>query len=179
MEESFLHFVWKYKLFNQNDLKTTDGKPLKILSCGVHNRDAGPDFLNAKIKIGNTIWAGNIEVHIRSSDWNKHNHSEDEAYKNVILHAVFEHDKTIKRKSGETIPALKLEFEKSIFEKYTYLQIAKESIACSAYLQNVDTFFINNWIDRLGVERLERKATEIRQRWEKNNKDIEQTLYEQ
>ena len=179
MEESFLHFVWKYKLFNQNEIKTTDGEPLRILNPGLHNHDAGPDFANAKIKIGNTIWAGNVEVHLRSSDWEKHNHSDDEAYQNVILHVVYEHDKQIQRKNGEIIPAFRLRFDNSIFEKYTYLQIAKESIACSTYLQHIDHFFINNWVDRLGVERLERKASEIGQRWKRNNRDIEQSFYEQ
>lgn len=179
MEESFLHFVWKYKLYNQKELTTIEGDRLEILATGFLNHDAGPDFQNAKIKIGNTIWVGNIEVHLRSSDWEKHNHSDDKAYENVILHVVYEHDKRIFRKNGELIPALKLEFEKSIFEKYTYLQIAKESIGCSTYLNNIDSFFIHNWIDRLGVERLERKAVEINRRWEKNNKDTEQTFYEQ
>ncbi len=179
MEESFLHFVWKYKLYFQDNLKTTDNEPLEIRSTGTHNYDSGPDFSNARIKIENTIWAGNVEIHLRSSDWNRHKHFNDDAYQNVILHVVYEHDKPIYRKNGTIIPVLKLEFDKSIFERYTYLQIAKESIGCSIFIHNVDSFFVNNWIDRLGIERIERKSKEIKYRWERNNKDLEQTFYEQ
>jgi hypothetical protein len=179
MEESFLHFIWKYKLYNQQNLATTDDEPVVIINSGIHNRDAGPDFTNAKVKIGNTIWAGNIEIHLRSSDWQKHNHSQNGAYNNVILHVVYENDTSIYNNHGEKIPVVELQFDKSIFEKYTYLQITKESIGCSNYLHQIDKLFINNWIDRLSAERLEKKSREIQNRWERNNKDIEQTFFEQ
>src|SRR6056300_584573 len=92
MTEDYLHYIWKYKLFNQVGLKTTEEVEVEILNFGFHNHDSGPDFSQGKVKIGETLWAGNIEIHIRSSDWLKHNHQLDEAYDTVVLHVVYEHD---------------------------------------------------------------------------------------
>ena len=97
MNESFLHHLWKLKLFNQENLKTSEGEVIEIVKAGQHNRDAGPDFFNAKIKIGKTLWAGNVEIHLRSSDWQKHFHHTDKEYDNIILHVVEEDDFEIKR----------------------------------------------------------------------------------
>src|ERR1700757_5222610 len=90
--EDFLHYVWKFRLFDKADLKTVDGDEIEIHSVGIHNTDAGPDFQNARIRIGGTVWAGNVEVHVPSSDWVKHNHTTDKAYDNVILHVVYRDD---------------------------------------------------------------------------------------
>ena len=83
--EDFLHYIWKFKRFNTQELTTTDGEAIQILKTGIHNQDAGPDFFNAQLKIGNTLWAGNVEIHIKSSDWDAHQHQTDAAYNNVIL----------------------------------------------------------------------------------------------
>jgi hypothetical protein len=90
--EDFLHYVWKFRLFDKTNLKTADGESIEIYSAGLHNTDSGPDFHNARIKIGDTTWAGNVEVHVPSSDWRKHNHTTDNAYNNVILHVVYRDD---------------------------------------------------------------------------------------
>ena len=123
MKEDLLHFVWRTKRFDLFALKTTEGEQIQIQSFGEHNTHSGPDFFNAKIKIGDTLWAGNVEMHLNSSDWNKHNHSDDRAYDNVILHVVLKEDEPIFRKSGERIPALEL--KKRISEKLskTYLKL--------------------------------------------------------
>ena len=92
MKESILHYVWQNKLFQAHNLKTTAGESVEIIDVGRHNTDAGPDFFNAKIKIADTIWAGNIEIHTCSTDWNRHNHQTDSAYNNVILHVVHKAD---------------------------------------------------------------------------------------
>ena len=89
MSEDFLHYIWKFKLFDQKQLFTTDNESVEILKAGEHNFDSGPDFFNAKIKISNTLWAGNVEVHINASDWNKHNHHFDKVYDNVFLHVLY------------------------------------------------------------------------------------------
>ena len=88
MKEEFLHFIWKHQLFQKDSLFAEDGEPLQILNPGRHNSHAGPDFFDARIKIGGTLWAGNIEIHIRASDWNKHGHQNDPVYRNTILHVV-------------------------------------------------------------------------------------------
>lgn len=108
MTEDYLHYCWKYKMFDSNSLKTSSGEELEIISYGYHNHDSGPDFSEGKVKIGNTIWAGNIEIHINSSDWMKHNHQKDKAYDSVVLHVVFNHDKEIELTKGSVLPVLEL-----------------------------------------------------------------------
>ncbi len=93
MEEKILYFIWKYKLYNKNKLQTSQGLRLEIHNPGIQNFDSGPDFTNAKIKIGDTLWAGNVEIHVKASDWYAHKHQNDKAYNNVILHVVFDCDK--------------------------------------------------------------------------------------
>src|SRR3954470_18817547 len=101
MNEKLLHFIWKFRLFKQTGLLSTSGEKIEVIHQGIHNRDAGPDFQNAKIKIGNTLWAGNVEIHISSGDWFLHRHQHDPAYDNVILHVVYESgNKTALRKNG-------------------------------------------------------------------------------
>jgi hypothetical protein len=100
--EDFLHYVWKFRLFDRLDLQTEDGEVLEIFSTGVHNTDSGPDFHNARIKIGETLWAGNVEVHLSASDWQKHGHTTDDAYNNVILHVVYNNDLPLKLNNGRT-----------------------------------------------------------------------------
>ena len=107
-KEDFLHYIWKYKLFDTSNLFTHNGIAITVLNFGLHNTDAGPDFFNGKVKIGATTWAGNIELHINSSDWIKHKHQDDKAYDNVVLHVVYNTDKDILDKEGNVIPTLEL-----------------------------------------------------------------------
>lgn len=106
--EDFLHYVWQFRSFDFNGLQTTRGENLKIINPGLLNKNAGPDFFHAKIEIGDTIWAGNVEIHLKSSDWLKHNHQLNPAYENVILHVVYEHDAEINRMDGSILPVLEL-----------------------------------------------------------------------
>ncbi|HEY6913800.1 MAG TPA: DUF2851 family protein, partial [Paludibacter sp.] len=108
MKESILHYVWQNKLFAAHNLQSTDGELVEVVDVGKYNTDSGPDFFNAKIKIGDTLWAGNVEIHTRSTDWNKHNHQTDKAYDSVILHVVSEVDGEVYRIDGERIPQVKL-----------------------------------------------------------------------
>src|ERR1041384_6150879 len=106
MQEEFLWYIWKFRLFDNNDLKTTTGETIQVLKTGEHNTDSGPDFFNARIKIGGTEWAGNVEIHTSASDWHKHKHTTDKAYDSIILHVVHEADEKLFRKGGEEIPTL-------------------------------------------------------------------------
>lgn len=179
MTEEFLHYIWKFKLYDL-PMKLVSGEQFSIIDTGQHNSDAGPDFFNAKIKIGNTVWAGNVEIHIKSSDWFAHKHQNDKAYDNIILHVVFENDKEIKRKSGETIPVFELKglIHEGLFNRYATFMNSKAGVPCERQIREVDRFLINNWLDRLLVERLEQKATEVRERLEFNGNNWEQTFYE-
>ena len=109
MKEDFLHFVWKEQLFDTAALKTEDGQLVQIIDKGQYNHSAGPDFFNCQIQFDNIIWAGNIEIHIKSSDWYKHNHQDDHSYDNVILHVVLVHDMNVHRKDRSIIPTITLQ----------------------------------------------------------------------
>src|SRR5687768_3341517 len=108
MTEAFLHHAWKYRLFRTPSLETLTGDTIEILKPGLHNHHAGPDFFNARIRIGETIWAGNVEIHIRASDWYRHNHETDRSYDNIVLHVVYDADVPVKRNNGIEIPVLEL-----------------------------------------------------------------------
>ena len=108
IREDFLHYLWRLKRFDLSNLYTTTGESIQILNVGEHNHDSGPDFFNAQIKIGSTVWAGNVEIHVNASEWIKHQHFKDPAYENVILHVVLEEDQAIYHSNGERIPCLEL-----------------------------------------------------------------------
>ncbi len=180
MKEEFLHYVWQYKLFETGNLKTTDNQEIKIIKSGQLNSNSGPDFFNAQIKIGDTIWAGNIEIHLKSSEWNHHQHQNDAAYNNVILHVVYEHDLEVNNTKNQIIPTLELKnrLNSSLINNYQSLIKSKSWIACQSQLKIVDSFTINSWMERLVYERLERKVSEIEQILNQNKNDWESTYYQ-
>jgi hypothetical protein len=180
MNEDFLHHLWKFRLYNSIGLKTTVGEELQILKTGQHNTDGGPDFFNSQIKIGKTKWAGNVEVHLKSSDWKKHAHDKDGAYKNVILHVVYENDEDVFSSDGNKIAALELKdrFNPKIYENYLKLIESKEWIPCQKYISNVDRITITSWLERLLVERLESKTQLILDSLKLNRNNWEETFYQ-
>lgn len=180
MLEEFLHYLWKFRLFDGKDLITQSGEPIEILKVGEPNTDSGPDFFNAKIKMGKTLWAGNVEIHIRASDWEVHKHQHDKAYDNVILHVVHEADKAIRRKNGEMIPTLELNgrVPKDIYQKYLIFKASKDWIPCGKQIKHVDSFTLHHWLDRLLIERLERKSAPILESLKQNNNNWEETFYQ-
>ena len=180
MTEEFLHYIWKFRLFEQSLLHAQSGEEVEIIKVGEHNTDAGPDFFNSKIKIGETTWAGNVEVHINSSDWRKHQHQSDKAYDNIILHVVFNNDSEIRRNSGKLIPVLELKnrTDFSLFNKYKQLLENKSWVPCQKQVTEVDTFTINNWLSRLLVERLERKSHLITETLKLNKYNWQETFYQ-
>lgn len=179
MTEEFLHFIWRNRLFQQSGFVTETGEEVQILKTGEHNTHAGPDFFNARIKIGKTTWAGNVEMHLRASDWSRHKHMQDKAYGNIILHVVLEQDEPIFRKDGKVIPSISLKnkFDSELYKKYQQLIENSNWIPCAKQVSSVDAFTVNSWLDRMLVERLESKAEEITSSLEKNKNNWEETFY--
>jgi hypothetical protein len=163
MRESFLHFLWRWRRFDAQNLTTTDGQALEIQHPGEWNDHAGPDFFNARLRIGDTTWAGNVEMHLRASEWLAHRHSDDAAYDNVVLHVVFEDDQPIARASGERIPCLELKgrIPAKILENYQRLEHERAWIPCQSFFKNIPDIVRLNWLDRLLVERLEQKTAAV------------------
>lgn len=180
IKEDLLHYLWRTKRFDVNDLQTTTNEPIVVQEFGAHNTNAGPDFLNAKIKIGETLWAGNVEMHVRASDWLLHAHGEDAAYDNVILHVVLEEDVEVKRSTGERIPCLELRtrIPLKIANTYQKLQDNEFWIPCQAHFMDVPDMTKQFWLDRLLVERLEQKTKLIEIVLHKNQNDWEETFYQ-
>lgn len=177
MKESILHFVWQFRLFSMQELKSTDGMPVEVIDVGRPNTDAGPDFFNAKLKIGETVWAGNIEIHNLSSDWFKHGHETDKAYDNVILHIVNKADRAVFRTNGEQIPQLELEVPEHIKQNYEELFASKKWIPCEDKISLMPTILMSSWKNALLVERLERKALDIKMLLEQSNNHWEEAFY--
>jgi len=178
MTEDFLHYIWKYKTYDLSGLKTLEGEPIRVMKTGEHNKDEGPDFFNARLKIGDTVWAGNIEIHIKSSDWKKHFHNNNGNYDNLILHLVYENDEEILH-SGKPVATAEIKnlIDRNLLNRYTELMQAKLWIPCARMINTVSTFTLNNWLERLLVERLERKAGTISTLLELNKNNLEETFY--
>ncbi len=179
MKEDFLHYVWKFRKFPQTNLKTSNNERVMILNPGQYLQRAGPDFFNAQLIIGNQKWAGNIEIHLKSSDWYLHHHENDPAYENVILHVVWENDTAVFRKDNSEIPVLLLKdfVPIEIVQNYKSLLSPKSWIYCEKQLFSVDDFIFKSWTERLFFERLERKAKPIEELLLETNHDWEAVLF--
>lgn len=178
MQEAFLHYLWKYQLHQQQALSLTDGRAITVHSAGQHNQDSGPDFFNARITIDETLWAGNVEIHVNASDWLKHKHQNDKAYANVILHVVANPDVDIRRESGEKVPMLQLIAPRGVYEQYLYLMQSRQWVPCESFIGKVDAFTILQWKEALLVERLSQKAQSIEERFIHNKNNWEETFYQ-
>lgn len=175
--EQLLYYIWQNRLFDTNNLTTTCNVPLQIIDVGMPNSNAGPDFFNAKIIIGDTLWAGNIEIHIKSSDWYKHRHDGNKNYDSVILHVIKQCDAKIYRQNGEAIPQLTLTYPESVAENYEYLLSSNTTIPCSLLFKEVPSILIRSWLDSLLSERFEQKTTKITELLAYYNNDYEEVLY--
>jgi hypothetical protein len=177
MKESILHYIWQQKLFTAHNLETTEGEAVEIIDVGKFNTDAGPDFFNSKIRIGTTVWAGNVEVHTRSTDWNRHGHHTDKAFDNVILHVVSLSDGDVFRTNGEKIPQLVLKYPNQIETNYNQLLHEQKWIPCADKISSVPSIFIQSWKNALLTERLEQKMEAIQQLLNENNQHWEEAFY--
>lgn len=162
--EQLLHYVWKHKIFPLKELTTTTGEALEIIDTGLANRNAGPDFFNAKIKLNGVLWVGNIEIHQSSSDWVKHGHHTDAAYDNVILHVASHIDCEVCRSTGEPIPQLLLECPKHIRENFEELSRTDSYPPCYRIIPSLSSFMVHSWMSALQMERFEQKNAQLIER---------------
>ena len=179
MKEDFLHYIWQYKKFDFSNLTTVSGESLTITNCGNYLQLSGPDFFNAQIILGEQKWAGNIEIHIKSSDWYLHHHEKDSNYDNVILHVVWEHDIPVFRKDNSEIPVLEIKkyISKKDLGNYQALASPKSWIYCESQIATIDSFVLKNWQERLFIERLERKFMPIEQLLKETDNNWEAVLF--
>ncbi len=180
MQEALLHFVWRTRRFDYANLHTTEGEAVEIITTGTHNTHAGPDFFDARIRIGNTLWAGNVEMHLLASEWEVHRHSDDRAYDNVVLHVVWEEDRPILRKNGERIPCIELKkrLPAKLLKTWRELLHNEHWIPCQHHFHRVPDITRQLWLDRLMVERLEAKTGAILECLERNHQHWEETFYQ-
>lgn len=178
MSEDFLQFIWEHQLMDSANLFTLHGEPVKILEPGQRNHDSGPDFFNAKVKIGDTLWAGNVEIHRHSSDWYRHQHQGDEAYDSIILHAVHQFDQPVFRENGEEIPTIVMNYPIHLAENYRRLLTAKTWIPCQNRFHAMDPVQLKIGFNRLMIERLQDKTAEIRDKLTQNQFNWTETFYQ-
>ena len=177
--EDFLHYVWQFRSFDYKDLTVVGGENLNIIHQGFLNKNAGPDFSNAKIKIGETVWAGNVEIHLKSSDWLKHNHQVDQSYDNVILHVVYENDVEIRRTDGSILPVLMLKNRISVelMDRYANLFLTLNDFPCAPQIQTVDSLIIDSFLSRTLIERFEQKTQTLLETLIQSKGNWDETFY--
>ena len=179
MNEKFLSYLWKSRCFH-TDLHTESGEELAIHHPGEQNTDSGPDFFNSRLRIGNTQWAGNIEIHVCSSDWYRHGHHNDPAFNNAILHVVFENDKQVYRNDGTELPTLvvKNHFPGQILDRYQKIMSAMHPIPCMTQLHEIPQSCLRLWAPALTLERWMFRSENLNRFWEKSGNDWEETIYQ-
>ncbi|MDD2381446.1 MAG: DUF2851 family protein [Mariniphaga sp.] len=176
--EEFIYYIWENQLFDGLNLKSMTNEPVEVISTGCRNTDSGPDFFNAKVNISGTLWAGNIEVHKKASDWDKHNHTADKAYENVILHVVEHADKQIFRANGTAIPTIELKWPDYLSQNYRKLMISKAWIACQEQFFRLDPVILRLAFNRLMIDRLEEKTKDIDRILKQNCCNWSETFYQ-
>ena len=175
--EQLLHYCWKHKLFPLKQLTTTDGQTVDVIDTGLHNADAGPDFLNAKVKIDDTVWVGNVEIHVKSSDWYAHRHEHDAAYNNVILHVADVIDTEVRTQDGRTVSQLHLSVPQKVSRQYERLLAIDAYPPCYEIIPHLSRLTVHSWMSALQSERLAQKTDRINERLRSCNGDWEATLF--
>ena len=180
MQESFLHFIWQFQYFNKTELTTSDQQVVNIIKPGQHNTDAGPDFKEGKIIIGGLEWNGQVEIHVKASEWVQHSHQSDPAYDNVILHVVWQNDKPATRTDGSIIPTIELKnrIDEELILNYNRLVNSPQQIPCENQIQQVKSITLMTMLDRVLMERLEQKAFEVVRLHQANQNNWEETAYQ-
>lgn len=178
IDERFMEYIWQFKFFG-TAIKTQEGVPLTVLHPGIKNHDSGPDFFNAKIRIGKTLWAGNVEIHVKSSDWYLHGHHNDSSFDNIILHVVHQNDTPVKRKNDEVIPTLELKdkIDPELIEKYKNLLGSLKWIPCQGLLGELPFYLLTSYFDALMIERLENRAQKIEMELEATGNNFHEVFY--
>jgi hypothetical protein len=179
LKEDILSFIWQFRLFTTTQLQCSSGESLEIIQTGLQNKHAGPDFFNAKLKIGSTTWIGNIEIHVRSSDWIVHGHSGNRAYDNVVLHVVYENDSPVCRGDGTFIPTLVVKHicSHSLLERYNMLAASQTAFPCKNQISAVDSIVIRSSLSRVLIERFEKKYFDVLSILSQHKGDWDATMY--
>ncbi len=175
MTENFLHYLWQNRLFTQ-PLTTTHNETVTVINPGFHNTNAGPDFSDARLSIGETMWAGNVEIHVNSSDWFKHGHQDDEAYKNVVLHVVYRHD-AHEKFPGMPVCELAGRIDTGLYDAYCQFIQSPEFVHCAGLIQQVPATELSLWLERMLIEKLEHKADFIQDALNASQNDWEEAFY--
>jgi hypothetical protein len=180
MSEAFLHYLWQFQYFDKHELQTTSGDPIQIFHSGIRNTHAGPDFNNARMKIGNMEWIGSAEIHVQASGWMDHKHDRDPSYENVVLHVVWNNDTPIRRTDGSLLPTLELSgrVDEKFFLDYQRLVSNPESIPCAPYFPKVNDITRLSMMERVLMDRLENKSSRIFEILHKNHNDWQETYYQ-
>lgn len=174
--EKVLHYAWKCRILPLRQLMTTDGREVEVVDPGMSNPNAGPDFFNAKIRIGDTMWAGNVEIHLRSSDWKRHGHHEDAAYDNVILHLVECADTQVYTLSGKELPQVEMPIPEQLRHGYEDLLATMDYPRCHRIIPRLPALLKHSWMDALLVERLKERSERVLQRLKDTRGDWNRTL---
>ncbi len=177
MNELLLHYVWQQKLFAKNNLRSTNNQSVEVIDVGTYNQHAGPDFFNAKIKIDNLLWAGNVEIHVKASDWFKHNHQNDPLYDRVILHVVFIDDVSVENSTGKQIPQLVIQVPVNIQKTFNLWMDSPEQIKCKDKFHFLPNQILLLWKESLLFEYLSHKIDEIDQLLAKTNYNWDEVFY--
>lgn len=177
--EDLLQFIWESRLFEHHALRTTDGRALEILKPGRIQRNSGPDLLDAQVRIGGQLWAGTVEVHLRSSEWNAHGHQFDPAYENVVLHVVYEHDAEVRTLRGNVLPTIELlpRVSSESIALHHGLMRDQGFVPCASKLDRLDRARLSPWLERVLIERLERKTIEVEKLHQALEGDAAETLF--
>ncbi|MDR1154623.1 MAG: DUF2851 family protein [Bacteroidales bacterium] len=178
MTEDFLQYIWQYSLYLPEGNLTGEGEPVETLLAGQPNAHAGPDFTDARVRIGDTLWAGCVEIHLRSSDWERHGHHLDPAYNSVVLHAVYQRDADTYNARRQKVPVMELHFDARYYDNYTRLTGSKTHIACRDEPDKADRLSLALWLERLAIERLEQKTGALMQTYAATGGNWEETLYQ-
>lgn len=175
--EKLLHYVWKHHLLPLTPLTTTDGQAVEIINAGLQNTNAGPDFFNAQVRIGGTLWVGNVELHLRSSDWFRHGHDTDAAYNNVILHVAEEVDDEVVTADGKRLPQLQLPISEGVRERYEQLSATDDYPRCWPIVPQLSRLTVHSWLSALLAERLQERAQLCLDRLARVDGDWERALF--
>ena len=179
VSEKLLHYIWQHQYYQKNNLFTDEGESLIVIKQGTYNNNQGPDFLNASVRINNILLAGNIEIHINSSDWKLHQHQTDANYNNVILHIVWNNDAEVTNKNGQLIPQFTISnlVPKWLLDRYTLLMDAPDYLPCSSFLPYIKPIIWSSWKVRLTIERMEEKTDKIIALYNETNHHWEEVLW--
>ncbi len=179
MTERLLQYLWQFQYLHTNQLETIAGEALQIIFAGEYNTNQGPDFKQARIKINQTLWAGEIELHVKASDWHRHHHASDKNFSKIILHVVWENDVPIIDEQGNNLSTLELQnrVPNLLLNRYEKWMSQPSTIPCGNEISNVPSLIWQNWKERLLVERLEQKSKPIFEQLQKTNNNWEEVFW--